>query len=125
MRIWGAFEEIRGVGRSVDVLAGPVKHLFAGAEAGNVLSAYMLLSEVLGQTETVAERAVNHASRTSIGGLQVVAVQIMTRGCHAGGPCGIGVSDDNLSLIPRLRPRLRVRSAYERIGQEKTELVLP
>src|ERR1022692_3945546 len=80
--IRGAVEVIRGVDRAFDLLPGTVEHPPAGVEPDEVLVELVLIVEMLRQTKPVAERAIDDASGPSVGRLQEVTVQIVSRGGH-------------------------------------------
>jgi hypothetical protein len=62
-------EVVRGVDRADDSLLGAVKDLLAGAQAHDVFGDSVLVGEVLREAKTVAKRAINDASGSSVGRL--------------------------------------------------------
>jgi hypothetical protein len=73
-RIRRPVEVVGGVHRTLDLLSGSVERLLARAEPSEVLVQLVLVVEVLGKTEAVAEGAVDDASGPSIARLEVVTV---------------------------------------------------
>jgi hypothetical protein len=69
-----AVEVVGGVYGAFDLLPGSVERLLARVEPSDVLLQLVLVVEMLGETEAVAEGAVDHASWPSIARLEVVTV---------------------------------------------------
>jgi hypothetical protein len=93
--IRGAVEVVGGVDGTLDLLASAIERPLARVEPSDVLVQLVLVVEVLGETEPVAEGAVNNASGPSIARLQIVTVQVMSSGGHCS--CGSRIVDDRRS----------------------------
>jgi hypothetical protein len=65
-RIRRAVEVVGGVDGTLDLLSGSIERLLARAEPSEVLVQLVLVVEVLGKAEAVAEGAVDDASGSSI-----------------------------------------------------------
>jgi hypothetical protein len=69
-----AVEVVGGVDGTLDLLTGSIEQPLARVEPGDVLVQLMLVVEMLGSAEPVAEGAINDASWPSIARLEVVTV---------------------------------------------------
>jgi hypothetical protein len=81
-RIGGAVEVVGSVDGPLDLLARAIERPLARVEPSEVLVQLVLVVEVLGETEPVAEGAINNASGPPIARLEVVTVKVVSRGGH-------------------------------------------
>jgi hypothetical protein len=59
-------EVVRGIDRADDPLLGTIEDLLAGVQTHGIFGDAMLVGEVLRKAKTVAKRAVNDASGSSV-----------------------------------------------------------
>src|SRR4029079_7856009 len=78
--IGAAVEVVGRVNRAHHPLSGPVEHLPARAEPNEVLVEIMLVVKVFRKAKAVAERAIDDTAGPPVGRLEVVTVQVMSRG---------------------------------------------
>jgi hypothetical protein len=72
--IRGTVEVVGGVDGTIDLLAGAIERPLARVEPSDVLVQLVLVVEMLGKTEPVAEGAINNAPGPPIARLEVVTV---------------------------------------------------